>query len=374
MTAQPTVLKEGTAPSVLFVDPFSTKGCHLFDDDFFLTECIKPLTQEYLAATPPESAANLRRRLQVNTWDIPPVDPKARSDRPRLFRLVLSLSAVPFQDIIFQSFEEVSVLLFMLRNPFKRVHLIVTNNLRPDRLKRNPVLGRFFLRAVFQRAASVIVHSQHEVEKVREITPRINPDRIFIKPFHQISASRLRIPLDQKRRMVLFLGPESPHKRVAPIVDLIKMDHGRQYQYLFFAMNGNTAAETEAFLQSRENVELRFGYIPADEYYRLFSEAALILMTHDKDYEGTLSGAFCDAIASGTPVVAQDMAPHNEFFAAFGPMGFLVDYADPDWFEPLLATDLSARYQEFQKNMIACRDSCNMEAIRNVFRSALMLS
>lgn len=355
-------------PTLLLADMLAGNRGHLVADDLFLSECIAPLTREFLVVTSTTIAKNIRD-LGLDTWEFPPRDQDAFLQRPMLFRLMLSLPCARFNDVVFQSFEELSVLLFMLRHPFKRVHLIVTNNLRPDRLKRHPILGRFFLRLVFQRAASVIVHCQHEVTKVRELAPRLDPSRIFIKPFHQLAAPRTKLSWHEKSPTILFLGPELTHKKVTPVVELIKRDTERRYRYVFCSMKNDMAFETQAFLEKQANVDLLFGYLEDDEYYRLFSESALIMLTHDDDFEGTLSGAFCDAIASGTPIIACDMAPHNEFFERFGKMGFLVDFDDPGWCNRVLSADLAVRYREFQENMAACRESCSMESIREVFRA-----
>ena len=371
-TVYPDMHKDRDAHSVLYVDPFSGDDHnHLYDDDLFLSECIAPLTREFLVATSFASGANLRRQLNVETCETPRLNSKTLLQRFRLLRLFLSLPCSRFQHVVFQSFEELSVLFFMFCYPSKRVHLIVTNNLRPDRFKRHPMIGPFFLCAVFRNAASVIVHSSYEVNKVKEIAPSIDSSKVFVKPFHQFGFNRVQLSWQEKSRTILFLGPACVHKKVEPVIDLINGDKERRFRYVFCSMRESMAPQTRAFLEAQNNVGLSFGYTVADEYYRLFSEAALIILTHDKDFEGTLSGAFCDAIASGTPVIARDMAPHNEFFERFGPMGFLVDYDIPEWYKHVLGADFGIIYNVFQQNMAACRASCTMEANREMFREIL---
>ncbi len=356
-------------PAVMLVDPFAADRGHLLDDDLFLSECIAPLAGEFVLTTSPTSVANAVKHLSVDAREIEPFISEARFPRLRLFRILLSLRCSRYRHVVFQSFEEVSVLFFLFLHPFKRVHLIVTNNLRADRLKRHPLLGRFFLGAVFRHAESVIVHCRHEAEKVRELAPGLDPAKIFIKPFHQLAVSRNRLAWEETSRTILFLGPELEHKKIAPVVDLIKADRENRYRYVFCSMR-DVAPETRAFLEARDNVELLTGYVADDEYYRLFSEADFVIMTHDEDFEGALSGAFCDAVASGTAVVARDMAPHDEFFERFGPMGFLVNFTGPEWCKRVLAGDMKAEYKKFRANMAACRESCGMEAVRDVFRRA----
>lgn len=353
---------------ILIVDPLAEDRYHLIEDDLFLATCLTPLARRFLIATSTTSAANIRS-LGIAALSTHAGFPSRRFIRLQLVRNILSLTKLPHNDVIFQSFEEVSTLVFMLLNPSKRVHLIVTNNLRPDRIRRHPWLGRLLLQAVIKRATSIIVHCEHEVARIRELAPGVDKRKVFVKPFHQISQPREILPLEKKGCDVLFLGPEQPHKSVGPMIQLMNADASDQFRYVFCSMAHE--GQTNPVLPGGQNVEVMRGYTEPAEYYRRFSGARVVLLTHDANFEGALSGAFCDAIASGTPVVARRMAPHDEFFARFGPMGFLVDYDTPEWYAPLLNGTLSERYNEFQQNMAACRAACNGEAIREVFRTLL---
>lgn len=358
--------------NVLLVDPLAEDLYHLIDDDMYLAECLQPLSNNFLVMTSPASIANIKHKLDIPVRKIPFQGFFRRFVRLRLFLVVCTLPHSNFNNVVFQSFEEVSTLLFMLLNPRRRVHLIVTNNLRPDRLKRHPALGRFFLRAIFNRATSVLVHCQYEVERIRQLLPQIDPAKIYIKPFHQMAFPRIQRSFQEKSRTILFVGPECEHKKVAPVIELIKKDKDNRFRYVFCSMKDRLDQENLRFLKEKVNVEILFGYLDPDEYYRLFSEATFVILTHDDNFEGTLSGVFCDAIASGTAVIARDMAPHNEFFNRFGEMGFLVDYTNPEWYRNLLTSDLSKAYSIFQLHMALCRDSSSMNSIRGVFKSVLL--
>ena len=48
-----------------------------------------------------------------------------------------------------------------------------------------------------------------------------------------------------------------------------------------------------------DNVTVKYGYLPKEEYVYVFSRAVLVILTHDWDFEGALSGVFCDAISMG---------------------------------------------------------------------------
>lgn len=364
----------GTKPNILYVDPNAADKGHLLSDDRFLAECIKPLANEFLVITSRESARNLDRYLEVEVRACRFNLKNARCPRFWLICNAVILPSSGFSHIVFQSFEEISTLLFMLLHPHKRVHLIVTNNLRPDRRKRHPLLWRFFLKAVIGRAASIFVHCQHEIETIKKLCPEIAPHKLYIKPFHQIGYHRVCLSLQEKKRTILFVGPDQSHKKIDNVIQLIKNDVEKKFNYVFCSMREPLELQMQNFLEKQSNVKVLLGYLDNDEYYKLISEATFIILTHDNDFEGALSGIFCDAIASGTPVIARDMAPHNEFFNRFGPMGFLVDYNEPEWYNQVLSIDLAANYRAFQNNMAVCRSWCSMESIRGVFQKALKTS
>jgi len=357
--------------SVLLLDSLAGNRGHLIDDDLFLSKCIAPLADDFLIASSPTSIANLQDTLDVSTYRLHSDANRSWFTRARLFRIICSLPCANYEHIVFQSFEEISTLLFMLLHPSKHIHIIVTNNLRPDRLQRHPQLGAFFLRQIFFRAASVIVHSQHEVQKVVNLVPGINPQNIFVKPFHKISQRHEQAPaLNQRNRTILFLGPEFTHKKIDPVLELIKRDQLNRYQYQFCSMEG-IPDELQTLSEKQDNIEVLQGYISDRRYYQLFRESSLIILTHDHNYEGVLSGAFCDAMASGTPVISRKIAPVTEYFEQYGPLGFIVDFDEPSWFEKVLEANIENEYPTFQKNIALLRDSCNIESIRDVFRKVL---
>lgn len=368
------MVEHGTKPNILYVDPNAADKGHLLGDDLFLAECLQPLASELFIITSRESAENLKRNLEVEVREYKFIIKNPRYPRFWLLCNAIFLPSSEFSHIVFQSFEEVSTLLFMLLHPLKRVHLIVTSNLRPDRRKRHPILGRLFLKAVFGRVTSIFVHCQHEIETIKKLCPEIDPRKLFIKPFHQIGYPRVCLSLQEKKRIILFVGPDQSHKKIDNVIQLIKYDVEKLFTYVFCSMRDSLESHVQNYLEKQSNVKVLYGYLDNNKYYKLISEATFIILTHDHDFEGALSGIFCDAIASGTPVIARDMAPHNEFFQRFGDMGYLVDYLNPNWCDKVLNNDIERRYEEFQSNMVVCRASCSMNAIRDVFRLALCRS
>ena len=357
-------------PTVLYIDPFASEAGHMISDDQFLTECLAPLVRELKIFTSEHSISGLRAGAN---WQMKATDPRGTHMWPRL-RLILMVLRVPFKNyshVIFQTFEEISVLLFKFLRPRSKLHLIVTNNLRPDRLKRHPILGRCVLRLALRSATTIIVHSRFEVERIVALDHRIPRSKIAIKPFHQIGFDRIRVPWHEKQNTVLFIGPIVPHKSIVPLLGLIDADRHKLLKYKIIGLGKPLPHEYECRLNEASNVEVVYGYMKNDQYYSAIAESRYIFMSHDADFEGTLSGVFCDAIACGTALIASSMEPHREWFMKCGNMGFLVDYAQDDWWAPILGSSVEATYPRFAENMETCRRMCTMEKNRDLFRRLL---
>lgn len=355
---------------VLVVDPFAEDRGHLIQDDLFWAECLAPVTSRLEVWTSRFSAENIRRRSQVVARAVAEHRWCGRFFRIRLLLVVLALRCREFDHILFVSFEEVSALVFMLIHPRTHVHLIVSNNLSLERIRRHPLLGGLILGSVLRRASTVFVRSRFEVELIRSRYTRGDVSHVVARPCHQIGAQRRRPTWAERSRYVLFVGPETSHKSVAPLLQLVRHDTSRAYRYVLCGMR-DMDTEVRVFLAAQPHVELSTGFVEDERYYALIANAALVILTHDRRFEGLLSGVLSDSIASGTPVIARDMAPHDEFFDRFGRMGLLVDFAAPRWWEGVLAIDIAACYDEFQRNMARCRAASSADAIRETIRAAL---
>ena len=359
---------------ILIINALAADRGHMINDDLFLVECLSPFANEVEVRSSPASIANIRtgfdKHLNVKAFPIKEFGFLRCFPRLQIIFRLLTLPRPQYQDIFFPAFEEVSALLFMLLHPGKKVHLVYHNNLSPERRDRHPFLWVLFSKMVAVRAASLFVPSRFQSDCIKALCPQIDSSKIFFRPFDQISAPRPRLAWSERSQTIFFMGPPLDRKPIKPLIELIKKDKKRHYKYVLRRMN-NIDADTRAFLDAQPNVDLASGYLDTDEYNRFFREASWVITTHNLLFEGKLSGIFCDAIASGTPLITRDMSPHDEFFERFGDMGVLVDFHDSQWCERFLTADFSSKQDDFQRNMAACRESCTMEAIRKVYSAAL---
>jgi glycosyltransferase involved in cell wall biosynthesis len=356
--------------NVLMIDPLAGDIYHLVDDDLYLTECLLRITSNLEVLSSETSANNInaeRPGLAKPMW---------RMNWLRKFSRLYSLARVMgvrtrgASDVFFQSFEELHIIAFKILHPRTRIHLIFTNNISTERSDRHPFIWKWLLRGALKSAYSSIVHSQYEENRVRTVAPWFDRSKIFITPFHQVGFDRQRSDWDKRKNVVLFMGPALERKPLQPLIDLIERDTEKRFNYVLRAMI-ELPPEQKEFFAGRSNVDVGYGYVDDSEYYELFSSSSLVMLTHNLLFEGKISGPFCDAIASGTPVIAADMSPGNEYFTEFGAMGYLVNFDDPSWSEKIINVDLASDYVDFQPNMVKCRNGCSLSAIREVFSLVL---
>jgi glycosyltransferase involved in cell wall biosynthesis len=341
---------------------------HLIDDDVFLSECLAGLDSQLAIKTSPGSARNVASKLKVHATALGSFGWLGFS--PRLQRLVRLLAVRPGRDVtdvVFTVFEELPTLLFMLLHPRRRVHLIFHNNLSLERKQRHPRLYPMLIKAVAKRASSLMVSSQHQVGLLKQIYPAVQDSKIVEKPHHILGYSRTRLPLLERSNRLLYLGPVSIRKPVEPVIDLIKADVDGKFRYVMKNMVGITE-EQKRYLESHPNVDFSTEFLNDGAFYEAIGSAALLISTHNRLFEGKLSGPISDAIASGTPVIANRMSPHDEMFDEFGDMGYLVDYDDPRWVQQVLSIDLQSDYDTLEPHMALCRENSSMENMREIFR------
>jgi glycosyltransferase involved in cell wall biosynthesis len=356
---------------ILLVDPKAESVGHLLDDDLFLAQCLGGLVRQLDVRSSAASVERIKGIPNVSAKTLEPSHILARSARMSYVSKLSRLHVEGYDAVIFQSFEELSTLFFMLRHPRAKVILIVTNNLSLDRFQRRPIAAKALLGIVFKKASSVLVHCQFEVEFIAKVFPRVAREKIFVVPFHKIGVPRPRLGLSSRRKALLFVGPEQPHKPLSPVVELVANDTSRKYNYVLTNVERNLCYYRYPLLCRSDNVEILDGYLEDTKYYSLMSSVLLVLLTHDRSYEGRLSGVLCDAFSCYTPIVSMEMAPVKEFFSKYGEMGYMVDFGNSYWSRELLQRNVEEDLQKFQDNIARMKAECSMESVREAFRCIL---
>jgi hypothetical protein len=118
-------------------------------------------------------------------------------------------------------------------------------------------------------------------------------------------------------------------------------------------------------------LEVLSGYLSDDEYIARFSESMFVVLPYAAQYAGSMSGIFCDAISTATPIIASRFEPFTEYAERFGPIGHLVDFDGGAIPESVYVRPNKETFDAYQRNLLAARRLHSRAAIRESFIQAL---
>jgi glycosyltransferase involved in cell wall biosynthesis len=257
------------------------------------------------------------------------------------------------------------MLLYALLHSRKRIFVTVTGDVKWLRGNESrPRLERWKYRRILRRVSGVVTHTRFEARLMGGLVAAGERSRVRIVPFHQIGEHRWVRPSGQGHGRISFMGSGRRDKGLDRFVEMIVHDTTGKHEYGLYG-DLHLDACTRAILgKAPANVEVVDRYISDSEYWERMRESSFVILPHRRSFEGALSGIFCDAIASGTPVIASRMEPYIEFFERFGEMGHLVDCEQPGWYRDILKRDLWEKYELFQSNMRRAREWHSHDRIR----------
>jgi hypothetical protein len=97
----------------------------------------------------------------------------------------------------------------------------------------------------------------------------------------------------------------------------------------------------------------------------------LVVMTHNRDFEGKLSGNLCDCVAYGVPYIAAAIEPLISIEARYGNVGILCEFTDANW-EKLCLTQINQQNLAKMSNNIKIMAAHHtLDAIVNDLNTAL---
>jgi hypothetical protein len=244
--------------------------------------------------------------------------------------------------IVFFGYTEKLVMAFMAINVLAKYALILiaTNNFSSRRQRRNKVQLRLFLWLARSRLAKLVVHTDYELQMVRSLSSRCASIASAKRHHLMIPVACADRPpfVNGQKPVVAFFGPVKPEKPLEPILELMREDHGSAFRYRMFGLGERDKLRIEAVCRGRLDVQIRDGHLSRDDYASAVAEADLIVLTHNRDFEGKLSGNLCDCVAKQVPFLGGSIEPHQEYVRRYGDVGYIVDLTAEGWAAGFLAT------------------------------------
>lgn len=363
---------------VIIIDALAEEGFHLCRDDLFLVGALAGAFDGVRIHSSPASLSGIRAAGVMGVDARPTVmqSPKARRRFSGRIRAVVRTLAVRGlrrgEQVVFQSFYELAVILFSLVNPSARLYLLVTNNLtsvnQPGVRAR---MKRRLLGASMARATRVVVYTRFAAEELRRVFPRIPPERVRVMRFHQAGIVRDVRSFDDRRQHISYIGWAREGKGLDQFLALVARDRYGAFTYGLYGTFHLSDHHRAVIQQAGDRIELVSGYIPDDQYIEFFNQSMFIALPYGEAYAGSLSGVFCDAISTGTPVIASRIEPFTEYFETFGPLGHLVDFDDATILDAVSAAPTREEYAVLQRNLLSAREAHEPGSIRRAFARVL---
>lgn len=356
---------------LVVVDTLAESSGHLLYDDWFMANHVGAAFEEVLLVSSPSSIAYTRARELHDSILYRATFLHGKRDSRLPYRVktiarTLGVRTKSSDTVLFQSFEEVSTYLFMLLHPQVDAHLVITNNLgniasKPLKLK---LLSRLLL-----RASGIYVHCTYEKDLIGRLLPRVSQNRIHVIGFQKYGIQRNVVPRESRENIISYLGGGRPDQGLEALVALYESD-----KLAGFTLNISTYAAAAFRVKSineRPNVKINTTFLSDDAFIEEFNRSAYVILPYNKAYEGKTSGILCDAITTGTPIIAPDFAPFSSLFKEYGAFGFLVDFETGQGFPSHSDLTDEAAYRTFQKNMQQIVVDNSPEAIASQFHKIL---
>ena len=235
--------------------------------------------------------------------------------------------------VIFLGFSEVDVIMFLARNLLRapRLVLIATNNFSSGRIARHRTFLKFFLRLIDSSLERLVLHTAFERRLVADLDKRAGAKAV-IKKHHMMMPqypSSMDVGTDQP--IIAYFGPEKREKPIDPLLRLIRADRERQFLYRLYNVDRALLIAQLPDIAELSNVQAVDGWQSHESYLQSARDSTLLFLSHTRDFEGKLSGNLCDSFALGIPYIARAMEPMTSYNVYYGPLGYLVDFDDPDW-------------------------------------------
>ncbi len=329
--------------TLIFSSLTGGKPGHLILDDVFWLNYF--LSQGVAAdiITSAYSKANLDQTFpehqgEIKTFGAQPDDDFA--GRFKLIRKILATKTVRDTTVVIQGFEEISILVFLLKNIGRnnKYVLVPTNNIAKGRIEGKGLVLRLLLKSVFSMVDAVFCHTEFEISLINRLINYHNNNKLHVVKYHlAINRDKTETALTT-RPVISFFGPAKSDKPIKPLIDLVQADQQGLFDYRVYNP-GDYKTEILTTVESKDNVTVISKWMSYQEFEAAVCNSTYIVLSQNRDYEGKLSGNLCDCIAYSIPLISLDISPIDEYIPMYGEFGFVCDFDDPQWAVTLFAQD-----------------------------------
>lgn len=351
--------------NLLIIDPLAESNGHLLEDDLFWVQALSNRMDRFQLVSSKESVERIAcNYLNANVLPHSRLgDLFLRSTNSYHLKYLarMTKNVHGFDNVLLQSFHELSALWFSILNPKANLYLIVTNNLTGAGV--NTPRRQALQRILFKRASGIFVGSRFEQDLIATQFPEVPQERVHKMRYHKIGVGRKIVPLSERRREIAFLGAATEERGCDTFINWAALDCNGNYSYKIYGKVNLNSTQRDRIASLYPRIQVIDHYLSDDDYHEVIAKAMFIALPFRKSLEGRLSGVLCDAISHGTPVIASYMEPHIDMFESYGDFGFLVSSDSDKGINEILKSKIEPVWEVFQLAMSKARSDNSLDSI-----------
>lgn len=316
--------------SITICDTLAEDSGHLLEDDAFYVRSFLPCSRFVDLYSSSLSCQIVNQTIYANeTLTCHALKRHNFFLLPYTIKILLRLLEIPPKSTVlfFIGFHEIATAFFLCLSKTSRQQVILVTSNNVSNVRRSKI-KRKLLSFILKKVNGLIVHSDWEKRFFSKLYPE-SICKIHRIRYHRAGSITPKGNAARRIDIGYFGGPRAEQGfNVAQqwIRDPNLAD-------LSFLLRLTAAQEALLSLSTSESARLSViqGSYVDPSYMNLYFRCRYILLPYTRDYRGKLSGIFCDAIATSTPVIAPRIPPFTEYFKEYGPLGILFDFtASPD--------------------------------------------
>ncbi|NQV76689.1 MAG: hypothetical protein HQ491_11630 [Bacteroidetes bacterium] len=349
---------------------------HSNADDLFFYGLIKNRIGLFDFFTAAYSKRQIETKYHLVDDNIYPISVENLGVGPTI-KAIRSISVKANATVVFLGYSEKFVVLFVLINLFKKYHLVLvaTNNISTGRVLTYRTKIKIFFILISFRLKKLLVHTNREKQLIKSVSEGIYL-KTEVKKHHMMIPAEEGEPMDltsgYAKPIISFFGPDKPDKPLQPLLDLIAADVESLFEYRLYNVD-ELVLRAEFDIPAYANIKISSERLSSERYTAAFKHTTLIFMSHNRSFDGKLSGNFCDCVAYCKPFISMDIEPIISYFSEYGAIGYAYDFSDPCWMASFLKGSSMSDLSKFRQNLVKMRSDHEQHIVEEDNARALSL-
>lgn len=327
---------------------------HSITDDQFYYRLVKNRFDLFDFYTAEYSKQQIEAKYQIVDQNIYPINVK-NFDIRETIKVIRSIPVKTNAKVIFLGYSEKFISLFVLINLFKKYHLVLvaTNNISTGRISKYRTKIKIFFRLINFRLKKLLVHTNRERQLIRGISEGIHLKTEIKKHYMMIPAEvedHIDLTSEFEKPIISFFGPDKHDKPLHQLMDLITADVESQFEYRLYNVD-KQVLKAQLNIPDYANIIIYSDRLSSEDYATAVKNSTFIFMSHNRSFDGKLSGNFCDCIAYCKPLISMNIEPIISYFSQYGAFGYAYDFSNPKWATLFLQHFSMSDLGKFKQNL-----------------------